>query len=152
MELQKQSYLSGIKELQVADAASTTFQDIIQGELDGFSASDVTVIPFTRHTGSFASDISQGGKGIVRDKSASIFFPGISTEVLNKLDELIGQKLVVGVLTREDEFWVLGTPDEPLKLNANYSSGKALDDRSGFEIQFSSEVHIQLIYSPSEFE
>ena len=150
MELQKQSYLSGIKELQVADAASTTFQDIINGELQGFTANDVTVIPFTMHSGSFSSNLSQGGKGIVREKSASIFFPGISTEVLSKLDELIGQQLIVGVLTREDQFWILGTPDQPLKISASYDSGKALDDESGFEIQFSSQVRIQLIYSPDK--
>lgn len=152
MNLTKQTYLSGIKELQVADAATATLEDIISCELTGFTISDVTVIPFTRDTGSFSSDISQKAIGIISEKSASIFFPGISIEVINKLDELVGRQLIVGILTREDQFWVLGTPDQPLKLSANYGSGKSLSDKSGFQIDFDGQGRISPALSSSTFD
>lgn len=151
MNIEKQNYLSGIKELQVADADSATFEDIISGELTSFSISDVTVIPFTKDTGSFSSDLSQDVKGIIREKSASIFFPGISVEVISKLDELVGKQLIVGILTREDRFWVLGTPMQPLKISAGYNSGKSLSDESGFRIDFDGQGKISPVASSVTF-
>jgi len=152
MQLQKNTYLSGIKSLTIALADQMTFSNVHSGTLQSFSYSgEFYEIPFTKDTGSFSIDAKNGAEGIVREKSASIFYPGITLDLVMLLDKLIGQKLVVGVLTREDQFFVLGTPHQPLRLTYQYGSGKALSDESGFEISFQAQSRVSLMKSEAAF-
>jgi hypothetical protein len=148
MTLQKNTYLSGIKSLKIALADQMTFSNVHLGTLKSFSyAGDFYEIPFSKNTGSFSVNAKHGAKGIVREKSASIFYPGITLDLVMLLDELIGQKIVVGVLTYEDQFFVLGSPRQPLRLSYEYNSGKALSDESGFEISFQAQNTISVMKS-----
>lgn len=152
MNLQKQSYLSGIKSLKIALAKDMAFDDVSAGKLNSYTyTGEFYDIPFTRNTGAFSSEASIQAKGIIKEKSASIFHPGITVDILILLDQLIGQKLVVGILTNEDEFFVLGAPDQPLQLSYSYGSGKSLEDESGFEISLSGQNTISIFNSDTVF-
>lgn len=147
MNLDKKTYLSGIRRVRVAIAPEMSFE-IVRNKLKSYSSEgELYEIYFTKDTGELKSSSQARASGIVRRKTLEIYYPGINIDTIRLLDELIGQQLIVEVTTRENNIYIIGTPSQPLKISYEYDSGRSMSDESGYSITFQATQKITLVKS-----
>lgn len=135
-----QNSMGGVNQfwfIPVNDIAS--FGDIILGELQGLEIkADKSWLSVYGIFSSkqFAENKKETRGGIIFERSFSLFYPGISIDVLSQLEEMKGTRFVIAYKDNNGLYKVAGTADNPLNFTYNIGTGQNGADSQGINMQF----------------
>jgi hypothetical protein len=135
-----QNSMGGVNQfwfIPVNDIAS--FGDIILGELQGLelkSGKSWLSVYGVFSSKQFAENKKETKGGIIFERSFSLFYPGLSVDVLSQLEEMKGTRFVIAYKDNNGLYKVAGTADNPLNFTYNIGTGKNGADNQGINMQF----------------
>ncbi|HAN20583.1 MAG TPA: hypothetical protein DCP51_02725 [Clostridiales bacterium] len=144
--IQISEVFAGLRSIKIYKTSDiVAFGDVINGVVQGISASDYTEIQFSQGAGNYEHE-SKNNKYLINESGFSVFVPGNDIDQILQLINLDNERFVVVFTDRNGTEWIAGTIDNPLRLTDKYSTGKSPSDKSGREFIISGN-QLKTIYS-----
>lgn len=96
-------------------------------------------LPFVVGTGSWSEDADADLQGDLFKVALSVFLPGDSAAVRSELNRMQRRRFLVRLTGRDGRLLLLGTPEQPLRIDTKFESGPQGGDTRGHRIRFSGE-------------
>lgn len=98
-----------------------------------------TAVPFKEQTGILSIKSEETPNGPLYSYSGNFYIHNLRDQVDNALQPLIGTKSVMRITDLNGRIYVIGSPENPVTLNSNGSTGQRYTDENGQEFQFKVE-------------
>jgi len=138
---------AGLLNIYIVPSNGLTFDDIIEGELQGITlltGPDYTKIPFTLNSADFNGK-SNINKIAFNDNSIELILSGNDLDQVQEFTAMDGNTYILLFEDRLNRFWVSGSPEIPLRFIDKYSTGKAMRGLNGRKIVFESDNPISIL-------
>ena len=150
--------IAGIKKIEYALASSISWlTPANNGVFDSFpeweTGADWLELPTTYLTGDLSFVPSVGAQGFLYSIEGQAVRAKIEAESLKTINDIYNENLVLLAHDRNDQVWLVGSPDYPVRLTYRAAFGSGYEQRNQFSLNIvGSQPFLPGIYDPYNYQ